>query len=117
MRGLWILPVALAACATPGAVTLDASVSQGRALELVLHNGSSQAIGYNLCASGLERRSEDGWQQVPSTRICTRELRMLAPGERASFRDAVDLRPGDYRAVTRVHGGPGEVRSEPFAVR
>ena len=117
MKGLWILPVALAGCASP-AVTLDAAVSQDRALELVLHNGSSRAIGYNLCASGLERRSEDGWQPVPSTRICTMELRRLAPGERAGFRaPPEDLPPGEYRAVIGVDGGPGEVRSEPFAVR
>ncbi len=46
------------------------------------------------------------------------ELRRLAPRERAGFRaPPEDLPPGEYRAVIRVDGGPGEVRSEPFAVR
>jgi hypothetical protein len=118
MKRAWVLPVALAACATPAAVTLDATVSQGRALELALRNGSSRAIGYNLCASGLERRSEDGWQPVPSTRVCTMELRTLAPGGAARFRAPPEaLPPGEYRAVTRVDGGPAEVRSEPFRIR
>lgn len=111
------LLVLLAACAS-GAVTLDATVSQGGALELALRNGSPDPIGYNLCASGLERRSEDGWRAVPSTRVCTMELRTLAPGGVARFRAPPEgLPPGEYRALTRVDGAPGEVRSEPFVLR
>lgn len=112
-----VLLVLLAACA-PAAVKLDATVSQGRILELALHNGSAKPIGYNLCASGLQRRSEDEWQAVPSTRVCTMELRALAPGQVARFSAPMEApRPGEYRAVTRVDGGPGEVSSEPFLVR
>jgi hypothetical protein len=118
MRSAWVLPVLLAACAS-GAVRLDAAVSQGRILELALHNGSAQPIGYNLCASGLERRSEGGWQAVPSTRACTMELRTLAPGEAARFGAPLgQLPPGEYRAVTGIDGHPaGGVHSEPFIVR
>lgn len=112
-----VLLVLLAACAS-GAVRLDAAVSQERILELALHNGSAKPIGYNLCASGLQRRSGDGWQAVSSTRACTMELRTLAPGQAARFSAPVEaLRPGEYRAVTRVDGGPGEVSSEPFVLR
>lgn len=108
----------LAAACASGTVKLDATVSQGRILELALRNGSSQPIGYNLCASGLQQRSEDGWRAVPSTRVCTMELRTLAPGEAARLRLPLeDLRSGEYRAVTRVDGAPGEVSSEPFVVR
>ena len=53
---------------------------QERSLELLLRNGSAQAIGYNLCASTLERRSGDGWQPVASQRVCTMELRLLGRG-------------------------------------
>lgn len=114
----FILFVLLGACAS-AEVSLDATVSQERALELALHNGSAKPIGYNLCASGLERRSEGGWQAVPSTRVCTMELRTLAPGRAARFSAPLGSPPpGEYRVVTGIDGHPaGKVSSEPFIVR
>jgi len=112
-----VLAIACAACASP-AVTLTAAVSQERSLELVLRNGSAQAIGYNLCASSLERRSGDGWQPVASQRMCTMELRSLAPGGEAHYAVPLgDLPPGDYRARARIDGHPPEVATDPFVVR
>jgi hypothetical protein len=107
----------LAACVS-SSVTLDATVSQERALELSLRNGSAQAIGYNLCASGLERRSEGRWQAVPTRRVCTMELRTLPPGGAARYQISLeDVPPGEYRARARIDGNPPEVATDPFIVR
>jgi hypothetical protein len=112
-----VLAIACAACASQG-VSLTAAVSQDRALQLVLRNGSAQPIGYNLCASSLERRSGDGWQPVASQRMCTMELRSLVPGGEARYGVPLgDLPPGEYRARARIDGQPPEVATEPFAVR
>jgi hypothetical protein len=106
----------LAACAS--GVILTATVSQDRSLELQVHNRSSQPIGYNLCASSLERRSEGRWQAVPTQRMCTMELRSLPPGEAARYRIAItDLAPGEYRARARIDGNPPEVATDAFIVR
>ena len=106
-----------AACASRG-VTLQALVSPERTLELRLQNGRTAPVGYNLCASGLERRSGQGWQPVASQRICTMELRNLAPREEARYSLALEgLPPGEYRATTRVEGLPAAVTTEPFHIR
>ena len=107
---------ACAACASP-AITLSATVSQERSLELRLRNVSAQAIGYNLCASALERRSGAAWQRVASNRICTMELRSLAPGEEARYViPLAGLAPGGYRARARIDGFPPEVATEPVRI-
>lgn len=112
-----VLMLGCAACASQG-VTLTATVSQERSLELALRNGSAQAIGYNLCASSLERRSGDRWQPVASQRICTMELRSLAPGGEARYRVPLEnVPPGEYRARARIDGTPPEVATEPFRLR
>ncbi|MCE3250045.1 MAG: hypothetical protein K0R41_3870 [Geminicoccaceae bacterium] len=99
-------------------MTLSATVSQERSLLLALRNGSAQPVGYNLCASSLERRSEGKWQPVPTQRMCTMELRSLRSGEEARYRIAItDLAPGEYRARVRIDGNPREVATEPFIVR
>ena len=117
MKRLLALALGCAACASQG-VTLKATVSQERSLELSLRNGSAQAIGYNLCASNLERRSGGGWQPVASQRICTMELRSLAPGGEARYRVSLaDVPPGEYRARARIDGNPPEVATDPFIVR
>lgn len=111
------LAIACAACAAPG-VRLTATVSQERALELVLRNGSAKPIGYNLCTSNLERRSGAAWQAVASERICTMELRSLAPGGEARYRLALEGVPaGEYRATARLDADPPEVATEPFVLR
>ena len=83
-----------------------------------LRNDSQRALGYNLCTSSLERRIGQAWQQVPSQRICTMELRSLTPGEEARYSIALTgLPPGEYRATTRVEGLPAAVTTEPFQLR
>ena len=117
MKRLLILALGCAACASQG-VTLSAAVSQERSLELALRNGSAQAIGYNLCASTLERRSGDRWRPVALQRICTMELRSLAPGGEARYRVPLEnVPPGEYRARARIDGNPPEVATDPFVVR
>lgn len=76
----------------------------GETVELVLHNGSQGGIGYNLCTSALERRVGEGWEPVPSDRVCTMELRMLEPGQDARYPLELpqDLAAGTYRASTNV---------------
>lgn len=113
--------------AEDGAVTLrvePAAVSAGDSLKLVLENGLDEAVGYNLCTSGLEWRRGEAWAPIPSDRICTMELRILEPGQQADFAFVMPERPqlpaGEYRAVTGVEhmtsGGRTEVRSDPFRV-
>ncbi|HEX6924846.1 MAG TPA: immunoglobulin-like domain-containing protein [Longimicrobiaceae bacterium] len=97
------------------------SAAPGDSVELVLRNNSSSDVGYNLCSSGLERRVESGWEQVPSDRLCTMELRTLPPGDEARYtlQLPADLAPGEYQAITNagpVDGGGGPIRSGSFQV-
>jgi hypothetical protein len=94
----------------------------GDSVSLTLHNGAADAIGYNLCTSTLERRTGDGWEAVPDDRVCTMELRMLDPGQRADF--PLQLQPaltaGAYRFSTRIEwmasGTSDVVRTDEFRV-
>jgi hypothetical protein len=94
----------------------------GDSVTLTLENGLAQPIGYNLCTSGLERQDGEDWQPVPSDRVCTMELRLLEPGERASF--TLQLQPeltgGVYRFrtnVERMEAGESDVaQTGPFRV-
>lgn len=118
LRALLAIVVAACAACASQRVELTATVSQERLLELALRNGSAQAIGYNLCASSLERRSGDRWQPVASQRLCTMELRSLAPGGEARYRVSLEnVPPGEYRARARIDGNPPEVATDPFIVR
>ncbi|HEX2187299.1 MAG TPA: immunoglobulin-like domain-containing protein [Longimicrobiaceae bacterium] len=131
----WILALAsvLAAC-TPAlqesdmnpelALTVEPdAVRPADTVTLTLRNGTAAEVGYNLCSSTLERRADGAWQTVPSDRICTRELRILMPGQEASYPLELQpgLAPGEYRFSTGVEqmtaGGRQEVASEPFQVR
>jgi hypothetical protein len=89
-------------------VTLRAEPSTaapGDTVELILANHATATLGYNLCSSGMERRAGTTWNTVPSTRMCTMELRMLPPGESARFPIGLDsdLPAGEYRFVTSVN--------------
>lgn len=121
--------VLLLACApTPdgaGDVRLNVepeSLSAGDSITLELSNGSAEAVGYNLCTSGLERLSGGEWQAVPSDRVCTMELRTLPGGERVRYELDLpsDLPAGEYRYRTRVErldAGEGRMlRSGTFRV-
>jgi hypothetical protein len=98
------------------------ATSPGDSLVLVLENSSGAPVGYNLCASGLERRQGGEWQVVPSDRVCTMELRTLSPGAQTRYplAPSPELPPGEYRAVTGVErlttGERLVVVSEPFRV-
>lgn len=127
---LLCLAVLLGACGRPApfdAAGVRLSVqpeppAPGDSVTLVLANRSPDPIGYNLCASQLERRAGGEWRPVPEDRVCTMELRALAPGEEARFELAVPpgLEPGEYRYTTRVEnletGEGGSVRVESFRV-
>ena len=102
--------------------TEPSSAAPGDTLTLILTNASQEAIGYNLCSSGLERRQGTDWQVVPSNRVCTMELRVLEPGDQATFPvDVPDtLSTGEYRFTTSVDlfdsGGREGLASEAFSV-
>jgi hypothetical protein len=92
-------------------------------VRLTLHNGGAQAVGYNLCASGLEVRTVSAWQPVRTGEVCTMELRSLPPGQDATFekRLPLNLPDGEYRYVTRVEIPIGSeqvsITSRPFQFR
>src|SRR5690606_15095996 len=74
----------------------------GQEAVLTLRNGSTAPVGYNLCTSTLMRHNGSEWEPVPSDRVCTMELRVLAPGEEDQFTVAMpaELAPGSYRFET-----------------
>lgn len=122
----------LCACAStpepaPGDVALELEVepeevAAGDSITLELDNESSESVSYNLCSSGLERESRGAWEDVQSNRVCTRELRILPPGEEARYtlKLSDDLSAGTYRAYTGVHLNEADrsvqLRSESFRV-
>ncbi len=108
---------------TVDGIRLQAQVDPANAgnVELTLENGSSQAISYNLCTSALERSTNGGWTAVPEDRVCTMELRSLAPGETATFTATLPAGApsGEYRYsanVEREAGGRVTVSSNSFLV-
>lgn len=95
----------------------------GDTMRLTLRNETDQPLGYNLCSSMPERRSAAGWTRAPLDRVCTAELRTLAPGTEASFAERLtaEWRPGEYRVTTHVErirsGERGPVATQSFVVR
>lgn len=88
-------------------VTLRAEQRRADMVLLRLRNGSANPIGYNLCASAIERQ-DDVWNAMPSDLVCTMELRTLAPGATATFeRELPSISPGRYRFVTSVEAPLG----------
>lgn len=126
------LIVLLCACASARSGSPDADVdfevepdevAAGDSITLELENDAQESVSYNLCSSGLEMETDGAWQDVPSSRMCTRELRILQPGAEATFRLQLpsDLAPGTYRFYTGVQMRPADsgtqLRSETFRVR
>jgi hypothetical protein len=125
---------ALVGCATTDPDRGDAAVAElrveptearaGGEVMLTLENRSDAELGYNLCPSVLDRRTEEGWEQWPQApaEICTMELRMLPIGSSSSYRHTLPsrLEPGEYRFRTGVEVAAGEdwvqVASEAFEV-
>jgi hypothetical protein len=99
------------------------TAAPGAAITLTLENGTAAELGYNLCASALERMAAGAWHPVPELRPCTRELRLLAPSASASLALTLprDLPPGTYRYVTGASAmrsaGHRRVASAHFFVR
>jgi hypothetical protein len=98
------------------------SAAPGDSVTLTLENGSEEQIGYNLCASGLQRQTAAAWQAVPSDIVCTMELRTLDAGGQTTWRTALPatLESGRYRYTTNIEamatGGRYGITSDSFRV-
>ena len=98
------------------------TVAAGETVTLVLRNGSPTPVGYNLCSSGLEHNQAGAWHPIPSNRMCTMELRTLAPGEETRYPLEMPggLEAGEYRFLTNLDmmgaAEGGSVRSGTFRV-
>lgn len=98
------------------------SAAPGDSITLTLDNGSGEQIGYNLCASGLQRQTAAAWEGVPSDIVCTMELRTLDAGQRTTWRSTLpsSLESGQYRYTTNIEametGGRYAVTSDSFRV-
>ena len=94
--------------------------TQDSTLTLTLRNRSEQQLGYNLCTSALETA---GGREVPTSRVCTMELRTLEPGRTATYRYTlpVNVAQGSYRFAAQVSWMQSNrtslVRSNAFEVR
>lgn len=79
----------------------------GTTVTVQLENRSSEPLGYNACSWTLEHHGDIGWQAAPheDERMCTMELRPLAPEQsaRAEFSLSEGLPAGRYRLRVTVH--------------
>lgn len=109
----------------PEGITFEAqrpAYRRGDTATIVLRNGSSQPLGYNLCFSARELRTGASWTRFSPLRVCTMELRVLAPGAETTLREPItsEWQPGEYRMVTTVErmrsGDRGEIFTPPFTV-
>lgn len=73
-------------------------------VRLMLDNGASEPVGYNLCTSRLQRNDGGTWVAVPTDEVCTMQISTLNPGHDATFekRLPAGIPTGEYRYVTRV---------------
>lgn len=91
---------------------------------ILLTNRFEYSVGYNLCFSVLERRVNGQWITAESQRerVCTAELRLLAPGKTDSYTFRLDpgLPAGEYRFRTTLEnmssGARAAVVSNSFTV-
>lgn len=135
-----LLLLGLAACAAPiptdtpagdpaefeagGARMLAVERTQyvrGDTARLVLRNVTEETLGYNLCSSWWELRVGSEWRVIEPLRLCTRELRILEPGQTATWDEPItaDWRAGEYRFGTTVYLGTTtatRVHSQTFTV-
>lgn len=99
-----------------------AAAAPGDSVTLTLDNGSGEQIGYNLCASGLQRQTAAAWEAVPTDVVCTMELRTLAAGQQTTWRTTLPatLESGQYRYTTNIEametGGRFSITSDSFRV-
>lgn len=91
-------------------------------VRLTLHNDSAGRVGYNLCSSTLQRKSDSTWTRIPTDEVCTMVLMSLEPGRSATFDKSLPagLSPGQYRYVTSVENPVDvpqtEIATDPFTV-
>jgi hypothetical protein len=121
-----ILSILLISClgCTMSAVAPDdvslTAVRTDRTVRLTLRNQSGSAVGYNLCTSGLQRRTADKWSVTETGDICTMEIRTLRSGASATFDKTLpdDVGSGQYRYATNVEweGKAVVVTSDPFTM-
>jgi hypothetical protein len=94
----------------------------GAPVSIALINNSDSQIGYNLCLHDLERNVGGEWEPLHIERICTLELRLLAPSDSAAGPAELpeDLEPGEYRFRVAVDlmddRGIRDLVSDPFQV-
>jgi hypothetical protein len=103
------MPPASPAAAAPAIAPLRLMIQPvearaGGTVTMLLHNRSAETVGYNLCSSALEHHNRTEWVPVPTSDVCTRELRMLPPGAEARYqRQLPDALPaGEYRYLTTI---------------
>lgn len=98
----------------------ERSYAAADTVRLQLVNRSTGEVGYNLCTTRLEHRRGGAWTVMPDDRVCTMELRLLAPADSAASERPLDrsLAAGEYRLVAVVDAGGQmrEVASAPFTV-
>lgn len=104
------LPATPAAAAAAVRLTVEPHEEESPGYLLTLENHSRTALGYNLCASVLERQTGEGWVTVPPVPVCTRELRALTPGKTDSLvhHRGQPLEPGLYRFTTTIERPLGD---------
>lgn len=94
----------------------------GQMAVTVLDNNAGRAFTYSSCGPALEVRVEGHWTAVDvGTRVCTADLRSVAPGEVVTFRIPLPetLPAGTYRFVLAVGHDANQderVRSVAFKV-
>lgn len=101
-------------------IHFTAEMQSDRTVLLQLDNGTRETIGYNLCASVLERRDGDSWSAGEAD-VCTMQLLTLNPGSDATYKKKpASLTPGTYRYTTRVESplgtAPAPISTPPFDV-
>lgn len=109
---------------TPGITfeTQRPAYRRGDTATLILRNGTDDSLGYNLCGSSREIRTGGSWRRIPLQRICTLELRILAPGAETHYREPItaEWQPGEYRISASVErmrsGNRGQIHTPPFTV-
>lgn len=133
------LAALLAACSDPTGgesarfagvefAVLATTFAPGDTVFAELRNSGAEGVGFNLCYTDLERRTDSRWRLaeeffgVPASGACLAYLAALAPGTTARSRYAIrrDLPAGTYRLRTTLvsldASGDRTVRTQAFTV-
>ena len=98
------IPATPAAAAEEVRLTVEPEEEDSTGYLLTLENHSRSSLGYNLCASVLERQTGEGWVTVSPVPECKMEVRALTPGNTDSLihHRTRPLEPGLYRFTTTI---------------